>query len=182
MQYNDSFGGGLVTVPMHPEDPLAGNIRFSFDSQGYTTGFSVSITGSSGMSINFSGGTLVVPPNTSIGAQWLSDDSAQLGFTNPVFVKTSGAWPPNFYFGKATYSDLGNGRFTSVTGSMFFGDSNSISGLLTLGFNQNDAAGDVGNDLITLMNRLHDNTTCADVPLLLNVMDIFIAGIGLPGL
>lgn len=157
-------------MPFNNADPTAGNMRFQFDGQGYVTGIAVSVTTVDAATRSGPGGIAVVPPNTYMGVQWINDDTVQYGFSNPVFTTATGN-VFNAYIGQATYSDIGNGHYTSVTGApaigaIPMGPTDTYSGPITDAFNNGDNAdtlGSIGNSLVSAMDSLHDNVTCGDL-------------------
>jgi hypothetical protein len=104
-----------------------------------------------------------------IGVQ-VRGGGTQYGFSNPVFTTATGS-VFNAYIGQATYSDSGNGSYTSVTGApaigaIPLGDTSTYSGQLTDAFNNGDNAGtlgSIGNSLVSAMDYLNDNVTCGDL-------------------
>ena len=157
-------------MPLNNADPTAGNMRFQFDGQGYLTGVAVSLTTVDAATVSIGGGIATVPPNTYMGVQYVNDNTVQYGFSNPVFTTATGSMF-NAYIGQATYSDVGNGSYTSVTGApaigaIPLGSTDTDSGQLTDAFNNGDNAdtlGSIGNSLVSAMDYLHDNVTCGDM-------------------
>jgi hypothetical protein len=143
---------------------------FQFDGQGGLTGVAVSLTTVDSATVSVNGGIVTVPPNTYAGVQLINIDTVQYGFSNPVFTTATGS-VFNAYIGQATYSDSGNGSYTSVTGApaigaIPLGDTSTYSGQLTDAFNNGDNAGtlgSIGNSLVSAMDYLNDNVTCGDL-------------------
>jgi hypothetical protein len=150
-----------------PTDSAAGTLSLSFDGQGQLTGLGVSLTTSDAVTLSGALGVISIPPATSVGIQWIDNDTVSFGFSNPVFTTATGNWMFNAYFSSATYSDQGNGSYSVngavAIGAIPIGSTTGFSSPITSEFNDNSDLGSLGNSLVNTMDFLHDNVNCDDV-------------------